>query len=97
MTLTIISGMNRWYPPVSSAIRKIPVSGACITPDIRPAIPTSAKFDSGTIKPHIFMIRAVTNPTMAPMKSEGAKIPPTPPAPLVATEATIFSKMMRMK
>ena len=27
--------------------RKIPVSGACITPDINPAIPNKAKFFSG--------------------------------------------------
>ena len=40
--------MNILYPPVSSAIRKMPVNGACITPDITPAIPNKAKFFSGT-------------------------------------------------
>ena len=36
---------------VSSAIRKIPVKGACITPDINPAIPNKAKFFSGIYGP----------------------------------------------
>ena len=33
---TIINGINSWYPPVSSAMRKMPVSGACITAVITP-------------------------------------------------------------
>ena len=41
-TATIINGMKRSYPPVSSAIRKTPVRGACITPLISPAMPSNA-------------------------------------------------------
>ena len=37
------------------------------------------------------------NPVTAPMKSAGAKIPPTPPAPLVATEATILNRRIKPK
>ena len=40
--------MNMVYPPVNSAIRNTPVNGACITPDITPAMPNKAKFFSGT-------------------------------------------------
>ena len=43
----IIRGIKRVYPPVISAIKKIAVIGACITPAIRPAIPTNAKLASG--------------------------------------------------
>ncbi len=50
-TDTIISGRNKPYPPVSSAIRKTPVKGACMTPDINPAIPIRAKFFSGMYVP----------------------------------------------
>ena len=49
---TIISGRKRSYPPVSSAIRNTPVSGACMTPDIIPAIPSNAKFFS-----EIYMVK----------------------------------------
>ena len=76
---------------------KFYMNSACITPDIRPAMPTKAKFASDTERPIILISRAVTKPTIAPMKSEGAKIPPTPPAPFVATEATIFNRMMATK
>ena len=50
-TETIINGMNRLYPLVISAMRNVPVSGACITPDMTPAMPNSAKFFSGTYIP----------------------------------------------
>ena len=39
---TIISGAKRKYPPVSSAMRNMLVSGACITALIMPAIPRRA-------------------------------------------------------
>ena len=41
-TETIINGIKRLYPVVISAMRNTPVSGACITPDITPAIPKRA-------------------------------------------------------
>ena len=90
-TDTIISGINKWYPPVSSAIRNIPVSGACITPDISPAIPTSAKLANGSWHPAALRSIATTYPLNAPTNNEGANIPPTPPPPLVATLAKILS------
>ena len=82
---------------MSSAIRKIPVSGACMTPAINPDIPAKAKLASGTPKPIIFIKRAQTKPVIAPIKSEGAKIPPTPPPPLVATDAKILNSRMAAK
>ena len=72
------------YPPVISAIRKIAVSGACITPAISPAIPTSTKFVSGKITaPHRLTVLATTKPNKPPIKSVGPKVPPTPPPALV--------------
>ena len=78
-------------------MRKMPVRGACMTPAISPDIPAKAKLASGTPIPMIFMSRAQTKPVIAPIKSEGAKIPPTPPPPLVATEAKILKSRMATK
>ena len=96
-TATAINGIKRWYPPVSSAMRKMPVSGACMTPAIKPDIPAKAKLASGTPRPIIFIKRAQIKPTIAPINSDGAKIPPTPPPPLVATEANILKNTMAAK
>ena len=68
-----------------------------MTPAMSPDIPASAKLASGTPKPTMFISRAQTKPTIAPMNSEGAKIPPTPPPPLVATEAKILNSRIATK
>ena len=60
-TDTIINGKKSEYPPVSSAIRKTPVSGAWNTPDIRAAIPKSAKFLSETGTPQSLILQSVAN------------------------------------
>ena len=45
-TVEVMSkGINIPYPPVISAVRKIPVRGACITAAIIPAIPANATLD----------------------------------------------------
>ena len=83
----MISGMKSSYPPDISAMRKIAVIGACITPAISPAMPTRTKFCSGTVNDEPARMRFVTlarrKPAMAPTKSVGPKVPPTPPPALV--------------
>lgn len=93
-TETMMSGMNSWYPPVSSAMRKIPVSGACITPLMSPAIPIMAKFFSCSVmfrQLFMFQILAKRNPEMHPRNRLGAKTPPHPPPPLVAVAANTLN------
>ena len=80
---TIISGIRSAYPPVISAIRKIAVIGACITPDIRPAIPTNAKLASGRESPIRFTLLASMNPAIPPIINVGPNVPPTPPPAFV--------------
>src|SRR5690554_6057188 len=86
---TIIRGRNKSYPPVSSAIKKVPVRGACITPAITPAIPNREKFSCGKKRgrPMELYEKENKNPTKHPKNRVGAKIPPVPPAPLVALDA----------
>ena len=94
-----ISGIRSSYPPVMSAIRKIAVIGACMTPDIRPAMPTSTKFCSGTTgaPPMRLIVRETTNPASAPMKSVGPNVPPTPPPALVKDIEKTFRRRTTMK
>ena len=82
---------------VISAMRKIPVSGACITPAITPAIPSNVKFFSGIYVPiwYIFQRREKRNPLNAPTNNDGANVPPQPPPPLVAAVAKVFVKMTK--
>ena len=56
-----------------------------MTPAIRPAMPTSTKFCSGTTgaPPMRLIVLDTTNPASAPMKSVGPNVPPTPPPALV--------------
>ena len=63
----------------------MPVSGACMTPAMTPAIPRRVKFFSGTYTPIccMFHILAKRKPPNPPINNEGAKVPPHPPAPLV--------------
>ena len=79
-------------------MRKMAVSGACITPDIRPAIATSAKLVSGREKPQRLKSLATTKPRTPPIKSVGPKVPPTPPPALVSDiEKTLKRKTIRKK
>jgi hypothetical protein len=52
-------------------------------------MPANAKFSIGISKPIRLRISAVTKPVIQPTKSEGAKIPPTPPALVVEAVAKI--------
>ena len=81
---------------MSSAVRKIAISGACMTPAMTPAMPISEKFlsEMAVSKPRALEQRANTKPVMAPTKSDGAKVPPTPPPPLVAEVAKALLAMM---
>ena len=94
-----IKGIRRSYPPVMSAIRKIAVIGACMTPAISPAIPTSTKFCSGTVipPPMRLMVRDTTKPAIAPMNKVGPNVPPTPPPALVSDIENTFSRSTRKK
>ncbi|CCX54237.1 unknown [Bacteroides sp. CAG:1060] len=92
-----ISGINSSYPPDISAIKKIAVIGACITPAIKAAIPTRTKFCSGTLNPTRLKHLATMNPSMAPENSVGPNVPPTPPPEFVRVIATIFKKRIRVK
>jgi hypothetical protein len=93
-----IRGIRSSYPPEISAIRKIAVIGACMTPAIRPAIPTRTKFCSGTEIPVAakirFIVLASTKPAIAPMNRVGPKVPPTPPPAFVKDIEKTFSKRM---
>ena len=75
-----------------SAIRKIAVIGACMTPAIRPAIPTSTKFCSGTDRspPIRLIVLETTKPAIAPMNKVGPNVPPTPPPALVRDMENTF-------
>ena len=80
-------------------MRKIEVSGAFITPAITPAMPTSVNDTSERCQPKMRLkIRAVTAPRKAPTKSDGANVPPTPPAAFVEAIATTLKNIVaRMK
>ena len=74
MVEVIINGISSPYPPVISAIRKIPVSGACMTPAINPDIPTNVKLLSEKLKKgKPFNNLAKKYPTKPPVNNAGAK------------------------
>ena len=59
-----------------------------MTPAITPAIPARVKLLSGRFKMcKPFNILVMIKPVIPPTKREGAKTPPTPPAPLVKETA----------
>ncbi len=69
-------------------MRKIEVSGAFITPAMTPAIPTNVNDTSGTSQWNkALQISATLAPVNPPTNSDGAKVPPTPPAALVEAMA----------
>ena len=76
-------------------MRKTPVNGACITPDITPAIPNSVAFSTGKKGPNSYRFHRLPkrNPTKAPMNSDGANVPPHPPAPFVLAVAKAFVRI----
>ena len=77
-----------------SAIKKIPVNGACKTPAINPPIPINAKLLVLICRsPNKLTTWAKSIPVFTPINNVGAKIPPTPPAPKVNDVATIFSNI----
>ena len=78
---------------LSAAMRNIPVSGACSTPAIIPLIPNKTKIDSGTRMLKYENIYEKNRPMVAPINNDGAKIPPTPPAPNVSEAAMTFIKI----
>ncbi len=95
MDATIISGMNKPYPLDSSAIKKIDVSGAFITPDITPDIPTSVNDTIERFHPKSrLQLIANVAPINAPMKSDGANVPPIPPAAVVADIAITLKNII---
>ena len=96
MVETIRRGRNKSYPPVNSAVRKIAINGACITPDITPAMPISAKFLIDKSNPKsLFNKKAKKNPDIHPTYNDGANVPPTPPPPFVADVANTFVRIIR--
>ena len=93
-------GIRSSYPPEISAIRKIAVIGACMTPAIRPDMPTRTKFCSGTTAPPPIrlMVLDTTNPAIAPINSVGPNVPPTPPPAFVKDmENTFRSRIIKKK
>jgi len=89
---TIINGTNNTYPPVISAIKNTAVKGILMTPDRTPAIPTTVKLIAfRSIMPVLFIVIDIKYPRNPPIKSEGAKIPPLPPAEIVIPVAYILT------
>jgi len=78
-------------------MRKIEVSGAFITPDITPAMPTSVNETTETSQSkNALHSRAIEAPVNAPTNSDGAKVPPTPPAALVEAMAMTLKNIVAM-
>ena len=78
-------------------MRKIEVSGAFITPVITPAMPTSVNEAMGTFHPkRALQTSASDAPVKAPTKSDGAKVPPTPPAAFVVAMAITLKNIVAM-
>ena len=77
----------------------MPVNGACIIPDMTPAIPIKAKFFSGKsgVKPNLFERLEKIKPRMQPKNKLGANTPPQPPPPLVALVANTLNITIRNK
>ena len=77
------------------------VIGACMTPAIRPAIPTSTKFCSGRLSEDPASIRfsglESTKPAIAPTNRVGPKVPQTPPPALVKVMEKTFRSITSMK
>ena len=66
-----------------------------MTPDMTPAMPTSVNDTSERCQPKARLhTRAVTAPRKAPTKSDGANVPPTPPAAFVEAMATTLKNMV---
>ena len=95
---TIIIGTMREYPLVISAMRNIPVSGACSIPAMTPPIPTRAKLVMlSDPNPRVLTSKAKNIPEKEPMNNAGAKVPPTPPAAKVNEVAKALSSIIISK
>ena len=69
-------------------MRNIDVSGAFITPAMTPAMPTSVNDTTEMFQSRkVLHASATIAPIKAPTKSDGAKVPPTPPAAFVVAMA----------
>ena len=78
-------------------MRKIEVSGAFITPDITPAMPTRVNETTETSQWKSMLQRSASvAPVKAPTNSDGAKVPPTPPAALVEAMAMTLKNIVAM-
>ena len=76
-------------------MRKMEVSGAFITPAITPAMPTSVNETSETCQSKSRLQSSASSaPVKAPTKSDGAKVPPTPPAALVEAMAMTLKNIV---
>ena len=85
----------REYPLVISAMRNIPVRGACNIPAITPPIPTKAKLVTlSSPNPRVLKNMANNIPENEPMNRAGAKVPPTPPAAKVNEVAKALNNIM---
>ena len=78
-------------------MRKIEVSGAFMTPDMTPAMPTSVNETIDTSHPNsVLQTSASEAPVKAPTNSDGANVPPTPPAALVEAMAMTLKNIVAM-
>ena len=74
------------------------MSGAYITPESTPAIPTNIRLAIGTLGiPANESVYPNKNPSKPPAMSEGAKLPPFPPLLSVIEVANALSKMVNAK
>ena len=67
-----------------------------MTPAMTPAMPMRVKFFCDSVSPRsrLLTTKAKRKPVSAPTNNEGANVPPTPPAPLVADVANAFISVM---
>ena len=73
------------------------MSGAFITPDMTPAMPTSVNETIDTSHPNsVLHTSASEAPVKAPTNSDGANVPPTPPAALVVDMAMTLKNIVAM-
>ena len=71
------------------------VSGAFITPDMTPAMPTSVNDTMGTSQWNsALQTSASVAPVNPPTNNDGANVPPTPPDAVVAAIATVLKSIV---
>ena len=96
-----VSGGGSNLQAIIDAIDSKAITNAEITPAIKPAMPTSTKFCSGTDSEvpakSRFKVLATKKPAIAPTKRVGPKVPPTPPPAFVKVIENTFSKRISRK